>query len=61
MSRSPRRSSRKVRVEQISGGLDMIKLGNREVISRAYCDRFNFKGPDQQKKVDRRRFAPEGG
>jgi ATP-binding cassette ChvD family protein len=37
--------------EEISGGLDMIKLGAREVNSRAYCGWFNFKGPDQQKKV----------
>ncbi len=37
--------------EEISGGLDMIKLGGREVPSRAYCGWFNFKGPDQQKKV----------
>jgi ATP-binding cassette ChvD family protein len=37
--------------EEISGGRDMIKLGNREVPSRAYCGWFNFKGPDQQKKV----------
>ena len=37
--------------EEISGGLDQIKLGNREVNSRAYCGWFNFKGPDQQKKV----------
>jgi ATP-binding cassette ChvD family protein len=37
--------------EEISGGLDQLKLGNREVNSRAYCGWFNFKGPDQQKKV----------
>jgi ATP-binding cassette ChvD family protein len=38
--------------EEISGGLDMIKLGDKkEVNSRAYCGWFNFKGPDQQKKV----------
>jgi ATP-binding cassette ChvD family protein len=37
--------------EEISGGLDMIKLGTREVPSRAYCGWFNFKGADQQKKV----------
>src|SRR5919108_2016942 len=37
--------------EELSGGLDIIKLGNREVSSRAYCGSFNFKGPDQQKKV----------
>ena len=38
--------------EEISGGLDMMKLGEKkEVNSRAYCGWFNFKGPDQQKKV----------
>jgi ATP-binding cassette ChvD family protein len=38
--------------EEVSGGLDMLKLGERmEVNSRAYVGWFNFKGPDQQKKV----------
>jgi len=37
--------------EELSGGLDLIKLGNREVNSRAYCASFNFRGADQQKKV----------
>lgn len=37
--------------EEISGGLDQILLGNKEVNSRAYCARFNFTGSDQQKKV----------
>jgi ATP-binding cassette ChvD family protein len=37
--------------EEISGGLDMLTLGKREVNSRAYCSAFNFKGADQQKKV----------
>jgi ATP-binding cassette ChvD family protein len=37
--------------EEISGGNDVIKLGAREVPSRAYVGWFNFKGPDQQKKV----------
>ncbi|HEX8949778.1 MAG TPA: energy-dependent translational throttle protein EttA [Dissulfurispiraceae bacterium] len=37
--------------EVISGGDDMIKLGKREVASRAYVARFNFSGSDQQKKV----------
>ncbi len=37
--------------EEISGGVDMIALGKQEVKSRAYCSWFNFKGPDQQKKV----------
>ena len=37
--------------EEISGGADMLKLGTREVNSRAYVGRFNFSGSDQQKKV----------
>ena len=38
--------------EEISGGLDIMKFGDkREMSSRAYCGWFNFKGPDQQKKV----------
>jgi len=37
--------------EEISGGLDQLHLGKREVNSRAYCSAFNFKGADQQKKV----------
>ena len=37
--------------EEISGGLDQIPLGKKEVNSRAYCGWFNFKGADQQKKV----------
>jgi len=37
--------------EEISGGLDQLMLGKREVNSRAYCSAFNFKGGDQQKKV----------
>jgi ATPase subunit of ABC transporter with duplicated ATPase domains len=41
--------------EQLSGGLDLIKLGvgqgAREVNSRAYCSWYNFSGGDQQKKV----------
>lgn len=37
--------------EEISGGNDMIKLGDREMNSRAYVARFNFSGSDQQKKV----------
>lgn len=38
--------------EVISDGSDTIKLGNREINSRAYCARFNIMGQDQQKKVD---------
>jgi sulfate-transporting ATPase len=37
--------------EEISGGHDVIYLGKRAVQSRAYVGAFNFKGPDQQKKV----------
>jgi ATPase subunit of ABC transporter with duplicated ATPase domains len=43
--------------EQLSGGLDIIKLGSnqgsgvKEVNSRAYCSWYNFSGADQQKKV----------
>ena len=37
--------------EEISGGLDVMKVGAREVPSRAYVGSFNFKGGDQQKKV----------
>jgi ATP-binding cassette ChvD family protein len=37
--------------QEISGGVDMLQLGKREVNSRAYCSAFNFRGADQQKKV----------
>jgi ATP-binding cassette ChvD family protein len=37
--------------EEISGGYDVITLAKREMNSRAYVGAFNFKGPDQQKKV----------
>ena len=37
--------------EEISGGAEIIRLGDAEINSRAYCGAFNFKGPDQQKKV----------
>jgi ATPase subunit of ABC transporter with duplicated ATPase domains len=37
--------------EEISGGKDTIPLGGREVQSRSYVASFNFKGPDQQKRV----------
>jgi sulfate-transporting ATPase len=37
--------------KEISGGLDTIALGTREVNSRQYVSWFNFKGPDQQKRV----------
>ncbi len=37
--------------EEISGGDEVIMLGNRQVNSRSYVARFNFTGADQQKKV----------
>ncbi len=37
--------------EEISGGNDILELGNREMNSRAYVGAFNFRGGDQQKKV----------
>jgi sulfate-transporting ATPase len=37
--------------EAISGGLDILTVGKFEMPSRAYLGRFNFKGPDQQKRV----------
>ncbi|MGB7834379.1 MAG: energy-dependent translational throttle protein EttA [Xanthobacteraceae bacterium] len=37
--------------QEISGGLDQLQLGKREVNSRGYCSSFNFRGADQQKKV----------
>jgi ATP-binding cassette ChvD family protein len=37
--------------EEISGGLDQVVLGKRKMPSRAYVASFNFKGPDQEKKV----------
>jgi ATP-binding cassette ChvD family protein len=37
--------------QEISGGLDNVVLGKRKVPSRAYVAQFNFKGPDQEKKV----------
>ena len=39
--------------EAISDGLDILKIGNYEVSSRSYVGRFNFKGSDQQKPVDK--------
>ncbi|MCY4195892.1 MAG: energy-dependent translational throttle protein EttA [Rhodobacteraceae bacterium] len=38
--------------EEISGGHDVLDVGNTEIHSRAYCSSFNFRGSDQQKKVD---------
>ncbi len=37
--------------EEVSGGSDIITIGNYELQSRAYVGRFNFKGTDQQKRV----------
>ncbi|HFW8250293.1 TPA: ABC transporter ATP-binding protein [Shigella sonnei] len=37
--------------EEVSGGLDIMKIGNTEMPSRAYVGRFNFKGVDQGKRV----------
>ena len=37
--------------EEISGGEDRILLGKREIPARAYVAMYNFKGPDQQKRV----------
>src|SRR5206468_11658062 len=39
--------------EEISGGADQISLGDRMVNSRAYVAGFNFKGTEQQKKVEK--------
>src|SRR5690606_32554981 len=37
--------------EEVSGGLDILDINGIEIQSRAYLGRFNFKGPDQQKRV----------
>ncbi|MFZ4586053.1 MAG: energy-dependent translational throttle protein EttA [Acidimicrobiia bacterium] len=37
--------------EEITGGVDHMKVGGREIHGRAYCGAFGFKGSDQQKKV----------
>jgi ATP-binding cassette ChvD family protein len=37
--------------EEVSGGLDIFRLGKHEVATRAYVGAFNFRGSDQQKKV----------
>ncbi|MDO4223906.1 MAG: energy-dependent translational throttle protein EttA [Acinetobacter sp.] len=37
--------------EEVSGGLDILKVGDYETPSRSYIGRFNFKGQDQQKRV----------
>jgi len=38
--------------EEISGGLDEVELGKGKMQSRAYVGQFNFKGPDQQKRME---------
>jgi ATP-binding cassette ChvD family protein len=38
--------------EEVSDGLDIFKVGKHEMATRAYVGAFNFRGPDQQKKVD---------
>jgi energy-dependent translational throttle protein EttA len=43
--------SKKTVWEEISGGLDIIRVGSYETQSRGYVGRFNFKGADQQKLV----------
>ncbi|MEX0939638.1 MAG: energy-dependent translational throttle protein EttA [Pirellulales bacterium] len=37
--------------DEISGGHETLKMGSRTINARAYVSRFNFQGPDQQKKV----------
>ena len=37
--------------EEITGGVEFIKIGNREIPARAYVSSFNFRGTDQQKPV----------
>ena len=37
--------------DEVSGGAEVIQVGKREMQTRAYLAQFNFKGPDQQKKV----------
>ncbi|HIN95475.1 MAG TPA: energy-dependent translational throttle protein EttA [Planctomycetes bacterium] len=37
--------------EEISGGHETLEMGGRKINSRAYVSRFNFRGPDQEKKV----------
>jgi energy-dependent translational throttle protein EttA len=39
--------------EEITGGEELVDLGGKRMNGRAYCGRFNFRGPDQQKKVGR--------
>jgi sulfate-transporting ATPase len=39
-------------LQEISAGLDLIKLGNKEINARAYISRFNFSGDDQNKRIN---------
>ena len=39
--------------QEISGGHDVLEMGGRKLHSRGYVSKFNFKGPDQEKKVGR--------
>src|SRR5438105_4027783 len=41
----------KTAFEEITGGAEYLMLGKRKVASRSYVSQFNFKGPDQQRKV----------
>jgi ATP-binding cassette ChvD family protein len=50
-SRDSLKGERNVWEELSDGGKDIVMVGKREVNSRAYCASFNFRGPDQQKKV----------
>jgi ATP-binding cassette ChvD family protein len=43
--------AKKTVYEEISGGDDLLEVGHAKIHARAYCGRFNFKGPDQQKLV----------
>ena len=42
---------KKTAYQEISGGVDLLKVGTSEIHARAYCGRFNFKGSEQQKFV----------
>jgi ATP-binding cassette ChvD family protein len=44
-------SAEKTVYEEISGGNDNLEMGGKKVNARAYVNRFNFRGPDQEKKV----------
>lgn len=43
--------AKKTVYQEISGGYDILEVGTVKIHARAYCGRFNFKGPDQQKFV----------